>query len=61
MILGEFMEDAEEISKLSECRNDLEFGYVSGICGYRRITRSDHVDMMGRRLDEDGKRVDSLL
>lgn len=61
MTLGEFMEDAEEIAKLSECRNDLEFGYVSGMCGYRRITHAGNVDMMGRRLDEDGNRIDSLL
>lgn len=33
---------AEDIVKLPECRNDLEFGCVSGSCGYRRISMARH-------------------
>ncbi|KIW17273.1 hypothetical protein PV08_04464 [Exophiala spinifera] len=51
----------DEIAKLPECRNDHEFGYVSGMCGYRRICLRPMVDMMGNRLDEDGNMVDSRL
>jgi GNAT superfamily N-acetyltransferase len=52
---------SEEIAKLPECRNDHEFGYVSGMCGYRRICLRTTVDIMGNRLDEDGNMIDSLL
>ncbi len=51
----------DAIADLPECRNDLEFGYVSGMCGYRRISQTHVVDMMGNPLDEDGNRVDSML
>lgn len=51
----------KEISIQPECRNDLEFGYVSGMCGYRRISWDPRVDLWGTRLDEDGNPVDSLL
>ena len=33
-LLAEFEDD---ISKLPECRNDHEFGFVSGMCGYKRV------------------------
>ncbi len=59
---GEYQElSGEEIAYLPECRNDHEFGYVSGMCGYRRICLIPTVDMMGNRLDEDGNNIDSLL
>jgi len=51
----------EDIANLPRCRNDHEFGYVSGKCGYRRISVRSNVDMMGNRLDEDGNRIDPLL
>ena len=37
----------EDISKLPECRNDHEFGFVSGRCGYMRISPMRYVSMMG--------------
>ncbi|KIW33877.1 uncharacterized protein PV07_00692 [Cladophialophora immunda] len=59
---GEYQEIiGEEIGNLPECRNDCEFGYVSGMCGYRRICLRPTVDMMGNRLDEDGNIIDSGL
>ncbi|KIW97701.1 uncharacterized protein Z519_01285 [Cladophialophora bantiana CBS 173.52] len=51
---------SEEIANLPECRNDHEFGYVSGMCGYRRICLRPTRDLMGKRLDEDGNIIDSL-
>lgn len=37
---GEYMEmKREEIAKLPKCRNDREFGFVSGMCGYKRIAK----------------------
>jgi hypothetical protein len=50
-----------EIAKLPECRNDHEFGYVSGMCGYRRISLGGIKDVWGNHLDEDGNIIDSLL
>jgi len=59
--IGGSQEDyTEDIVNLPECRNDLEFGYVSGMCGYRRISRRINVDMKGNRLDEEGNIIDSL-
>ena len=56
---GNHMEvSSAEIAKLPECRNDHEFGYVSGMCGYMRISLGA---VMGNCLDEDGNIVDSLL
>jgi hypothetical protein len=52
---------ADQITNLPECRNDHEFGYVSGMCGYRRICMRPTVDVRGNRLDEDGNEVTSLL
>lgn len=58
---GEYQEMvSEEIANLLECRNDHEFGYVSGMCGYRRICLTGTVNMMGHPLDEDGNTIDSL-
>ncbi|KIW66171.1 hypothetical protein PV04_08372 [Phialophora macrospora] len=51
----------EEIANLPECRNDHEFGYVSGMCGYRRISLRPTRDFFGNRLDEDGNIIDSRL
>jgi hypothetical protein len=28
----------DQIQQLSECRNDHEFGFVSGMCGYERVS-----------------------
>jgi hypothetical protein len=28
----------EEIRKLPECRNDPEYGFVNGMCGYKRVS-----------------------
>lgn len=59
---GEYHEIVgERIANLPECRNDHEFGYVSGMCGYRRICLTGTVDMRGNRLDEDGNIIDSRL
>ncbi len=49
---------SEQIAKLPECRNDHEFGSVSGMCGYMRISVGA---VVGNGLDEDGDIVDSLL
>lgn len=29
---------AREIQQLPQCRNDYEFGFVSGMCGYERVS-----------------------
>lgn len=52
---------SQDIADLPECRNDLEFAYVSGICDYRRISLKGTLDMMGNRLGEDGKIISSLF
>jgi hypothetical protein len=51
----------EHIKTLPECRNDDEFGYASGMCGYRRISLTRNVDPWGKTLDEGGRTIDSLL
>lgn len=51
---------AMEIEKLPDCRNDLEFGYVRGTCGYRRISMVRYADPWGSTLDEDGDRIKSM-
>ena len=48
-----------DIEKLPECRDDHEFGFVSRMCGYRPISQTRSVDMMGNTLDEYGNIVDS--
>ena len=59
---GEYQKTSnEDIANLPECRNDREFGCVSGICGYRRISPRGNVDIMGNPLDENGNIIDSLL
>lgn len=52
---------SEQIAKLPECRNDLEFAFVSGACGYRRISLARNVDPWGNTLDEDGNIIDSMM
>lgn len=42
----------EDITKLPECRNDHEFGFVSGMCGYRRISQIRYVSMTGEHIDD---------
>ena len=42
---------SEDIANLPECRNDLEFGYVSGMCGFRRISLTKNVDVRGDLLE----------
>jgi GNAT superfamily N-acetyltransferase len=42
----------EDITKLPECRNDHEFGFVSGMCGYRRISQIRYVSMTGEPIDD---------
>jgi hypothetical protein len=40
MLFERAMEDPlhmDEIQQLPECRNDHEFGFVSGMCGYERV------------------------
>jgi len=36
------------VKTLPVCRNDREFGFVSGMCGYKRVSMIQHVDMFGR-------------
>lgn len=45
----------EDIDALVACRNDHEFGFVAGTCGYKRVrpASSQFVDMAGRELDLD--------
>ncbi len=52
---------SEDIAKLPGCRNDLEFGYVSGRCGDKRISLTENVDVMGNPLDEDWNILSSLM
>ncbi|KAH8722276.1 hypothetical protein BGZ61DRAFT_586895 [Ilyonectria robusta] len=48
---GEHMEVfEEEIKGLATCRNDHEFGFVAGMCGYKRISTVRYVDMLGREI-----------
>ena len=41
----------DEIKKLRVCRNDHEFGFVSGMCGYKRISTIQYTDCYGRELE----------
>lgn len=43
----------DEIERLPDCRNDKEFGFVSGMCGYKRISTVRYVDMLGNLIDTD--------
>lgn len=40
----------EKIGRLPVCRNDHEFGFVSGMCGYKRVLMVQYVDMFGREI-----------
>jgi hypothetical protein len=40
-----------EIAELPECRNDREFGFMSGMCGYKRVSRIRHVSITGEPLE----------
>jgi len=35
---------ADEIAEVPECRNDHEFGFVSGMCGYQGISQMRYTD-----------------
>jgi len=49
---GMHMDDHEDdIKKLPTCRNDHEFGFVSGMCGYKRISTVRYVDLNGREIE----------
>ncbi|KAI9696516.1 MAG: hypothetical protein M1820_008144 [Bogoriella megaspora] len=39
-----------DIDQLPECRNDHEFGFVSGMCGYRRVSNVRLIDMQGNEI-----------
>ncbi|ERF74444.1 hypothetical protein EPUS_03882 [Endocarpon pusillum Z07020] len=39
-----------QIEALPECRNDHEFGFVSGMCGYKRISQIRYVSVFGEPL-----------
>jgi hypothetical protein len=41
-----------EIEALPDCRNDHEFGFVSGMCEYKRVSNIRYVSMMGEPLDD---------
>lgn len=38
---------AEDIDKLAVCMNDHEFGFVAGMCGYKRVRAASSVDFFG--------------
>ena len=42
----------DKIEKMPVCRNDHEFGFASGMCGYKRISTVEYVDVCGKPLDE---------
>ncbi len=42
----------EAIAKLPGCRNDHEFGFVSGMCGYKRISQIRYVSTAGEPIEE---------
>ncbi|KAG8161066.1 hypothetical protein KVR01_009330 [Diaporthe batatas] len=53
---GSYLEifGGEDMDALVPCRNDHEFGFVAGMCGYRRVTPGPRlVDMFGRELGPD--------
>jgi ribosomal protein S18 acetylase RimI-like enzyme len=41
----------KEIAELPECRNDHEFGFVSGMCGYKRVSQILHVSITGEPIE----------
>lgn len=43
---------SKDIDRLPACRNDDEFGFVSGMCGYRRVCMVRYVSMTGERIDD---------
>ena len=45
----------EDIDKLVVCRNDHEFGFVAGMCGYKRVrpVSSCFTDLSGRQVNLD--------
>lgn len=42
------IDHGDDIKKLPVCRNDHEFGFVSGMCGYKRVSKILYVDLFGR-------------
>lgn len=44
----------DQIKELPECRNDHEFGFVSGMCGYKRVKQIRYVSAFtGEEIDSD--------
>ncbi len=44
----------EEIQELPACRNDLEFGFVSSMCGYKRVSAIRYINLLtGLPMDLD--------
>jgi len=35
-----------ELAKLHECRNDLDYGFASGLCGYRHVSRGETIELV---------------
>ena len=50
---NDIMEDvfSKDIDRLPACRNDDEFGFVSGMCGYRRVCPASYVSLSGELID----------
>ncbi|PGH06462.1 hypothetical protein AJ79_06552 [Helicocarpus griseus UAMH5409] len=42
-----------EIAQLPVCRNDHEFGFVSGMCGYRRMSQVEYHALDGSTIELD--------
>lgn len=42
---------SKDIDMLPTCRNDDEFGFVSGMCGYRRVCQIRYVSLTGELVD----------
>ncbi|KAL2201521.1 hypothetical protein P885DRAFT_27212 [Corynascus similis CBS 632.67] len=40
----------DEIKTLPVCRNDHEFWFVSGMCGYKRISMVRYIDLLGQQI-----------
>lgn len=43
---------AADLEALPACRNDDGFGFVSGMCGYKRVRQGQCFSATGRRIDE---------
>jgi len=43
----------DDIEVLPECRNDHEFGFVSGMCGYKRVSNNRRVSTFGSPMSSE--------